>query len=180
MPARPTRLLALLVMLIGATAARADFIYRYTTTTTAGAGGTLMITIDAPDSAIKSGFLTNSNISSLTLRLTSTGSPFSSFTDTHVTDLVMAAQVNTTTGAIVHNGDIDAMIFPPLEVVLVPLLLGSTPYHVMAPNSTLGGAGTWALETVPTVVPEPSSIMLAGMAGVVFVFGRARARFRRA
>ncbi len=182
MSAKLTVFLAALLAPCVAGAARADFIYTYTTTTSAGAGGTLSITIDAPNSAVQSGHLSSANISSLTLHLTGTSSPFVNFTDTHVTDLMTPATVNPVTGNILQNGIIDATSFIPpssLEVVLVDLILGSTDYHVGVPATNAMGVGTWAVTAPVTPVPEPATLSLAGSAAFALAVGAFANRFRK-
>jgi hypothetical protein len=81
---------------------RADFIYTFTTTMagTAG-GGSLSVTIDVSDAQVATGEFDSLNITSLSLSLSGTSSPFNDLTDNSVTDLIDHVFVDPTTGAFI-------------------------------------------------------------------------------
>jgi hypothetical protein len=175
-------LLAALLILGFSPRAQADFIYTFTTTTSAGDGGSLSVTIDAPD--ISSGTISSANIASLSLQLTGTTDPFFGFTSTDKNDLQNTFSVDKTTGAFVLGtplpdvmgsgsrtfmGDLwsetaEALSFPAIP----PFSAGFT---VMVTDTVTDltipatGSGTWTVTQQVAAVPAPSSFVLAGVGG---------------
>jgi hypothetical protein len=76
MYAKRILVLATFLTLGSAETVRADFIYQFTTTNSAGSGGSLSFTIVASDDAVATGTLDALNITSLDLQITSTSDPF--------------------------------------------------------------------------------------------------------
>jgi hypothetical protein len=106
--------LATLLTLASAQTVRADFIYQFTTTESAGPGGILSFTITASDAAVATGALTAFNITSLDLHLTATSNPF---LDVNTSDPVslqgQGFQVNPTTGAYVTDPSFGLLLGDP-------------------------------------------------------------------
>lgn len=178
----PLFLAALLILGFGERV-QAGFIYHFTTTTTAGIGGSLDVTITASDAAVASGHLDASNIDSLLLKLTGTSSPFLDFTSTDPNDLVTPPGflVNPTTGAFVGATPFIHHLTEFAENVNIAA--SPSPNNVRwtdnAPNGMPeSGVGDWSVTQTTPPVPEPSSLVLAGVGGFIALAGALR-RSRR-
>jgi hypothetical protein len=166
---------------------RADYIYTFTTTETAGDGGSLSVRLFASDGAVATGMLSQHDLFIMTLDLTGTAPPFF---DVTVHGLGMTfdtpIQVDPATGAFVTLPRVEftAGAARPLEyIVVMPLLLsdGKTPYTVtdLLSDRTEEGRGVWTVtHTAPS--PTPSSLVLAGVAGgCILLAGVVRRRYGR-
>ena len=123
MYAKRILVLATFLTLGSADTTRADFIYQFTTTTSAGPGGILSFTIVASDEAVATGTLDAFNITSLEVQLSSTSDPFF---DVNTNDTISLAgegfQVDPATGAyittpsfIAFSGDIFFFSFETIQ-----------------------------------------------------------------
>jgi hypothetical protein len=160
---------------------QAGFIYHFATTTPAGPGGSLDVTITASDAAVATGMLTANNIDSLVLILSGTTAPFMNFTSTDKSDLTSPVLVDPTTGAFQAFTPVIHHLTEFAETVDVTASTSTThvPWHDFAPGSTpQNGEGSWSVTPTGPAVPEPSSLVLAGVGGVIALAGAFR-RCRR-
>jgi hypothetical protein len=126
MYAKRILVLATLLTLGSAETVRADFIYQFTTTTSAGSGGSLSVTMVASDEAVATGTLDAFNITSLDLQLTSTSDPFFDVNTNDTRSLAgQGFQVDPTTGAyittpsfVAFSGDIFFLLFEIIETTI--------------------------------------------------------------
>jgi hypothetical protein len=163
--------LAILFTVVLGEQARADYIYQFTTTTSAGAGGSLSVTIDAPDSAVATGIISSSNISSLFLQLSSTSAPFYDFTSTQTAILIQPFSVDTSTGQFTFYApaiDTQYIVPPPVFVATHYGFSPSADPYLVAFNPSTGmstqGTGEWTVSSQASPVPEPASLSLLGIA----------------
>jgi hypothetical protein len=165
MYAKRILVLATLLTLGSAEMARADFIYQFTTTTSAGSGGSLCFTIVASDDAVATGTLYAFNITSLEVQITGTSDPFF---DVDTTDTISLAgegfQVDPTTGAyittpsfIVFSGDIFFFSFEIIQTTLDGYTISS-----FDPQGdflgTADGCGDLTVTEATSAGPELSSL----------------------
>jgi hypothetical protein len=173
-------LLAAVLPLVFCRSTRADFIYQFTTTTSAGPGGSLSATIEASDAAVAMGALSSLNINVLLLQLTGTSGPFFyDFTSNSKDDLYTTFEVDKSTGAftkftpgITHT---EKGVFD--ETVDVGYGAPPDTLYFVTGGITRFGHGTWTVTNTTAVVPAPSSLLLAAL-GVLGLVART-ARWRR-
>jgi hypothetical protein len=147
---------------------RADFIYTFTTTTPApGGGGSVSVTIDVPASVVATGQFDPTTISSVSVQLTGTSSPFFDFTNNNLFDLVAAALVDPTTGALITTPFIDLVDMGEFVTIGPNVVTTGLDWFVDVPANDESGKGDW---TVTSAVPEPASLTLLGL-GVAGLLG---------
>lgn len=164
-------LLAALIILGSGQRAQADFIYQFVTTTSAGIGGSLSATITASDAAVATGTLSAGDITSLSLQLSGTSSPFVDGTTTSTASLSAPFSVDPTTGAFTSGTPELFTAFSPETLTLLSSPTTTATYLVTIPDvGPFQGTGVWS------VVPEPSTLLLlcSGVAGLVLFDRRAR------
>jgi hypothetical protein len=169
--------LATLLAVASGQSARADFIYRFTTTTSAGIGGSLSVTIDAPDSAVSTGTISSGDISSLSMQLSGTSAPFVDGMTTSTSALVGSFSVDTTTGAFTAMSPELFAAFPPETVTLAASSSSLAGYTVSIPDVVQDGQGVWSV--TQSSVAEPSTGVMAFLAGLIGLAVALRHRGRR-
>jgi hypothetical protein len=164
MYAKRILVLATFLTLGSADTTRADFIYQFTTTTSAGPGGILSFTIVASDEAVATGTLDAFNITSLEVQLSSTSDPFFDVDTTNTVSLAgQGFQVDPTTGDyitdpcfIVFAGDIFAPSFATIETTA-----GGYTVSTFDPQGdflgTADGCGYLSVTETTSAVPEMRS-----------------------
>jgi hypothetical protein len=174
-------LVASLLLLGLAVTARADIDYTFTTTTPAPNGGTISGAFSVPDNAITKGSIQSSDIDSYLFFQTGTNPPFSPFIFSPTLDNQFASSnvnVNPTTGQFAPPfnslaNDIAFLTpgtFPFPSVGFVPTGPNTANFFVTQGVNQEQGSGTFTISgpgqpEVPPL-PEPSSILLVGFAGI--------------
>jgi hypothetical protein len=166
MYAKRILVLATLLTLGSAETAQADFIYQFTTTTSAGPGGSLSFTITASDEAVATGTLYAFNITSLDLQVTCTSDPFFDVNTDDTRSLAgQGFQVNPTSGDyitdpcfIVFTGDFFAPSFATIETTT-----GGYTVSAFDPQGdllgTAVGCGDLFFTETTSAVPKRSSLV---------------------
>ncbi|HLN28260.1 MAG TPA: PEP-CTERM sorting domain-containing protein [Gemmataceae bacterium] len=168
---------ATLLALVVGQSAQADYIYQFTTIPPTGIGGSLSATITAPDSAISTGSISAADITSLQLQLSGTSLPFVDGTTTATGALIGSFSVNTTTGDFISTRPELFAAIPPETVTLSPSLSDIANYIVQIPDVGQTGEGIWSVKH--SGVPEPSTVLLAGIGGLIGLAVAVRCRCRR-
>jgi hypothetical protein len=169
-------LLVLAIPLVFCPAARADFVYTFTTTDSMPGAGVLSVTISANDAAVATGKLNAGNIASLSLTLKDTDFPFVDVVSTDKADLVGFYLVDANTGAFTDTRPRISHIDATGQLIRSdPFLLNDDQiWSVLHFGVIHVGEGHWSVASVP----EPASLVLAVMGAGVFLAGAVR-RWRR-
>jgi hypothetical protein len=172
--------LAAFLTLVFGQRTKADFIYSFTTTMPGdNLGSSLSVTLDAIVAPLPSTPLSAANIVSIESTYTSTSFSFLNFTNTNPNQLDGAATVNGLTGDILAPANL--FVDGPLLSIFLDFGPLNTPQGFLV--GTFFGSdvctGTWTVEQTGPVVPEPSSLVLAGVGGCILLVGAVRRRYRR-
>jgi hypothetical protein len=173
-------LVACLLLLVLAVTARADIIYTFTTTTPAPHAGTISGAFSVPDNAIAKGKLVGSDIDSYLFFETGTSSPFFPFVWSPTLGNQFAdanRPVNPVTGQFAppFNDISTDIVFlnPPFgpSLLFIPTGPNTATFEVVSGLNAESGSGTFTISgpgqpPVAPLIPEPSSILLVGFAGI--------------
>lgn len=146
--------------------ARADFVYEFTTTTSAGPGGCLSFSIIASDEAVATGTLDAFNITFLDLQLTATSDPFFDVSTNDTSSLAGAGfQVDPMTGDyitdpsfVVFTGDIFFFSFATIQTTTDAFAVSTFDPQGDLLGTAVGSGDLYFTETV-SAVPKPRSLV---------------------
>jgi hypothetical protein len=178
---------ALLTLLLAGTT-RADFIYTFTTTAAApNGGGSLNGSFTESTAVVQTGFISIAQATAVSFTLSNTANPFfnQTYTQSDFTgaDGIYPIPVDKTTGAFNYmSGQSTTLHFTKagedLSLIITQLPPSSFEVSLGGENPT-DGSGAWTVTQTTSVVPAPSSMVLAILGGACGFVGGVCRRLRR-